>query len=377
MTIKLYDAYPYEISFQANVISCIKCDKGYDVVLDQTLFFPEEGGQNCDKGTINDIDVLDVQIKDDIIHHYLSMSVEGKVEGMIDFDYRYSNMQNHSGEHILSGLVYSLYGFCNVGFHLGDNEITTDYDGFLTKEQLTILENKVNQVIQENKLIRCYYPDNIEQLEYRSKKEIDGDIRIVEIEDIDMCACCAPHVRSTSEIGLFKIIKAIKHKKGMRIYFLCGQKAIEDYQIKHEEVTAISNLLSSPPYLISQNVQRLIEENNQFKQEISSLKKQMIDGLCQSLIQKEYHIEFVDDMDRSLQQYYLNQLLDKSDKMAAVFAGSDKNYRFMISAFDDSRAYIELLKEKYSVKGGGKKDIVQGTIEASKEEILNILTKNI
>lgn len=376
MTVKLYEQYPYEVSFQAHVISCVKCHQGYDTVLDQTLFFPEEGGQNCDKGTIQNIDVNDVQIKNDTIHHYLSMPIEGKVTGMIDFAYRYSNMQNHSGEHILSGLVHSLYGFHNVGFHLGDHEITTDYDGFLTKEQLETIENKVNQVIQDNKFIKCYYPDNIEQVEYRSKKEIDGDIRIVEIEDVDICACCAPHVRSTSEIGLFKIVKAIKHKKGIRIYFLCGQKAIEDYRSKHEEVMTVSNLLSSPPYSISQNVQRVLDENNQLKQTITILKKQMIDQLCQTIKQQKYHIEFVEDMDRSLQQYYVHQLLSKSTYMAAVFVGVDHDYRFLMASLDDARIYMNLLKEKYVVKGGGKKDMVQGVIEASKEEILDVLQNN-
>lgn len=377
MTIKLYDIYPYETSFQASVISCTKCDKGYDVILDQTLFFPEEGGQNCDKGTINDINVIDVQIKNETIHHYLPVSVTGNVKGEINFNYRYSNMQNHSGEHILSGLVHSLYGFNNVGFHLGDNEITTDYDGFLTKEQLNEIENKVNWIISNNRAIECYYPDNLKELHYRSKKEIDGDIRIVEIEDVDICACCAPHVRSTSEIGLFKIVKAMKHKKGIRIYFLCGQRAIEDYQIKHEEVSTISNLLSSPTYEVSQNVQRVLEENNQLKQTISSLKRQMIDNLCQLITQKDYHIEFIDEIDRSLQQYYLNQLLTKSHTMAAVFVGSNKNYRFMIACVKDARVYMQLLKEGYTVKGGGKKDMVQGTIEASKEEILAVLENNI
>lgn len=376
MTIKLYDVYPYDKSFQANVISCIKCEQYYDVVLDQTLFFPEEGGQNCDKGTINNVEVFDVQIKNHIIHHYLAAPIDGSVEGMIDFDYRYSNMQNHSGEHILSGLIHSLYGFNNVGFHLGDNEITTDYDGFLSKEQLQDIENKVNQVILDNKLIKCYYPEHIQALQYRSKKEIDGDIRIVEIEDTDMCACCAPHVRSTSEIGLFKIVKAIKYKKGMRIHFLCGKRAIDDYQIKHNEVIIISNLLSSPVYSVSQHVQRILEENNQFKQTISSLKKEMIDYSCQSLVLADEHIEFTEDMERSLQQYYLNQLLIKSRKMAAVFVGSNHHYRFMIASTEDARIYIESLKEKYPVKGGGKKDMVQGTIVASQEEILAILKNN-
>jgi len=346
-------------------------------VLDQTLFFPTEGGQNCDKGKINDIEVLDVQIKDDAIHHYLSQSIAGSVEGVIDFDYRYSNMQNHSGEHILSGIIHRMYGFNNVGFHLGDNDITSDYDGFLSKEQLNIIEEEVNKVILSNKAIKCYYPQNIQELEYRYKKAIDGDIRIVEIEDTDMCACCAPHVRSTSEIGLFKIIKAIKYKKGMRITFLCGERAIKDYQIKHDEVITISNLLSSPAYLVSQNVQRVLDENTQLKQTISMLKKQMIDEKCQSLLLSDYHIEFVEDMERSLQQYYLNQLLEKSQKMAAVFVQEQNNYRFMIASSTDARIYLHFLKDKLTVKGGGKKEMVQGTIMASQKEICDVLKNHI
>lgn len=373
MTIKLYDLYPYQTSFKANVISCIKCDDGFDVVLDQTLFFPTEGGQNCDKGIISDIEVLDVQIHDNIIHHYLSSFIDGCVEGHIDFEYRYSNMQNHSGEHILSGIIHKIYGFNNVGFHLGDNEITTDYDGFLSKNQLNDIENKVNQVILSNKVIKCYYPDHIQQLEYRYKKALDGDIRIVEIEDVDMCACCAPHVHSTSEIGLFKIIKAIKYKKGIRIYFLCGKRAIKDYQLKHSEVITISSLLSSPPYSVSQNVERVLDENSQLKQTIFTLKKQMIDNKCQSLQQTDHHIEFVEDMEHNLLQYYLNQLLEKSYKMAAVFVQNQNSYRFMIASKVDARIYLDLLKDKYIVKGGGKKEIVQGTILASKEEILDTL----
>lgn len=373
MTIKLYDIDPYQISFNANVISCVKCDDKYDVVLDQTLFFPTEGGQNCDKGIINDIEVLDVQIHDNVIHHYLSSFVEGRIEGHIDFDYRYSNMQNHSGEHILSGIIHKIYGFNNVGFHLGDNEITTDYDGFLSKDQLKDIENKVNQVIISNKIIKCYYPDDIQQLEYRYKKELDGDIRIVEIEDVDICACCAPHVHTTSEIGLLKIVKAIKYKKGIRIYFLCGQRAIKDYQLKHNEVMTISNLLSSPPYFISQNVERVLDENSQLKQKIFTLKKQMIDNRCQSLCQTDYHIEFIENMEHNLLQYYLNQLLEKSNKMAAIFVQSQNGYRFMIASKIDARIYLDCLKEKYIVKGGGKKEIVQGTISASKEEILSVL----
>lgn len=372
---KLYDLYPYEKQFEANVISCTACQQGYDVILDQTLFFPEEGGQNCDQGTINGHVVDYVSIQDDVIHHFLKQSVEGKVKGEINFAYRYSNMQNHSGEHILSGLINQFYGYHNVGFHLGDHEITTDYDGFLNKKQLDEIEKKVNQVIFDNLPIYCSYPENIKDLEYRSKKEIDGDIRIVEIPGVDRCACCAPHVATTGEIGVFKIVKAIKHKQGMRVYFLCGQKAIEDYQLKHEEVMHISNLLSAPVYQISSYVEKLLKENNDLKQQISLLKKEMIDQQCQSMKKDNQHIIFVEDMDRHLQQYYVSQLLLKSEKMAAVFVGKDNQYRFLLVSHYDARDYLNILKKHFDVKGGGKKEMVQGTIVATKQDIMDIFEK--
>ena len=377
MTVKLYDLYPYDTFFQAEVISCEKCERGYDVVLDQTLFFPEEGGQNCDKGTISDKEVLYVGIKDDVIHHYLKEAVQGKVEGKIDFHYRYVQMQNHSGEHILSGLMFHLYGFHNVGFHLGDHEITTDYDGYLTHEQLNEIEKKVNEVIMANKKITGYYPENAETMEYRCKKEIQGAIRIVEIEDVDCCACCAPHVRSTAEIGVFKIVKAMKYKKGMIIYFLCGEKAYEDYCLKHEEVHHISGLLSSPVYQIDHYVERLLEENSRLKQEIAAFKRQTIEQRCHTLAQKPYHLVFESDIDRSLQQFYINELMKKCDDMAAVFVGDETGYRFMIASKNDARCYLQLLKDHFVVKGGGKADMVQGTIAASQKEITAFLQQEI
>lgn len=377
MTVKLYDQYPYDMTFQAEVISCKKCQRGYDVILNQTLFFPEEGGQNCDRGTINGIEVIYVEIIDDVLHHYLNEKVYGKVQGQIDFHYRYVQMQNHSGEHILSGLLFRLYGFHNVGFHLGDHEITTDYDGYLTHEQLDEVERMVNEVIMANKKITGYYPEHVETMEYRCKKEIQGHIRIVEIEDVDCCACCAPHVHTTAEIGIFKIVKAMKYKKGMRVYFLCGEKAYDDYRIKHEEVYHISGLLSSPVYQVDHYVKRLLEENGRLKQEMAALKRQMIEHLCSDLSPKPYHLVFEKDIDRSLQQFYINELLLKCDDMAAVFVLQETGYRFMIASKNDARLYLQHLKNHFAVKGGGKADMVQGTVEASQEEINGIFAQMI
>lgn len=329
MTIKLYDLDAYQTTFEATVLSCTKREKDYDVILDQTLFFPEEGGQTCDQGTLNDVKVHDVQIIDQEIHHYVSNPLKGKIIGKIDFKHRYTNMQNHSGEHVLSGLVKEMFGFDNSGFHLSLNEITTDYSGFLNTKQLEKLEKRANEVILENHPIHCFYPEDTSLYNYRSKKEINEALRLVEIEGIDCCACCAPHVRSTSEIGLIKILKAIKHKQGVRIWFICGYRAYQDYHQKHLQAMHISQKLSLPSDDLTHGIDRLINENNDLKQEISKLKKQSIDLQIQSLSVQDFHLVFVEKFDRSLQLYYCNQLLDLARHFSAVFVGKENNYRFI------------------------------------------------
>lgn len=373
MTLKLYEQEPYQTTFHAHVASCVKKDELYDIILDQTLFFPEEGGQTCDQGTLNDVKVHDVQIIDQEIHHYVNDPLKGKIIGKIDFKHRYTNMQNHSGEHILSGLVKEMFGFDNSGFHLSLNEITTDYSGFLNTKQLEKLEKRANEVILENHPIHCFYPEDTSLYNYRSKKEINEALRLVEIEGIDCCACCAPHVRSTSEIGLIKILKAIKHKQGVRIWFICGYRAYQDYHQKHLQAMHISQKLSLPSDDLTHGIDRLINENNDLKQEISKLKKQSIDLQIQSLSVQDFHLVFVEELDRSLQLYYCNQLLDLAHRFSAVFVGKENNYRFYITSHEDARLLLENLKEHFEVKGGGKKDMVQGQIQGSKEDVEELL----
>jgi len=154
MTLKLYEQEPYQTTFHAHVISCIKKNELYDIILDQTLFFPEEGGQTCDKGTLNGIDVVDVQIINDEIHHYTHSALNGDVQGIIDWTHRYTNMQHHTGEHILSGLIHKEFHVDNVGFHLGYNEITADYAMDLNNDQIKRIEALVNSVIFSNKPVK-------------------------------------------------------------------------------------------------------------------------------------------------------------------------------------------------------------------------------
>jgi alanyl-tRNA synthetase len=249
-TRKLYYEDAYKTEFSAQVVSA----NDGDVVLDRTLFFPEEGGQSADTGVLGGFRVADVKIKDGEIHHLLedrSVSIkEGtEISGRIDWQHRFSNMQQHSGEHIFSGLVHSTYGFDNVGFHLSTEITTLDFDGELNTEQVRELEIKVNQAIHENLPVQVKFPTKNElgEIEYRSKIEIEGQVRIVEIPGIDRCACCAPHVRTTAEVGLLKIQSCDRHRGGCRLTIVCGMRALKDYQQKQESVGKVSAALSAKP----------------------------------------------------------------------------------------------------------------------------------
>jgi alanyl-tRNA synthetase len=371
-TIKLYDEFPYETHFTANVLSCTKVNDYYDIVLDQTLFFPTGGGQCCDIGTINNIAVNDVQIIDEVIHHYCKEKLEGEVNGEINFDLRFSNMQNHSGEHILSGIVHSLFGYDNVGFHLGNDEVTVDFNGKLTDEDILMLERKVNEVIYQNVNIICSYPDDISNINYRSKKEIEGKIRIVEIEGIDICACCAPHVRKSGEIGLFKVKRWMNYKKGVRLFIVCGKRAFEYFLNTTQQLSYISHLLSAPIDKCDNYVQKLYDDQEKLKQEINEIKKQAIEEKCKQLDHKETYFIVEEDLTPANQRYYANILLEKCQN-ACIFVGKNNQYKFFIASLNDATILLNELKQQFIVRGGGKKDSVQGSIEGNIKDIERIV----
>ena len=249
MTEKLFYTDSHMQEFTAEVVSCRPCDNGYEAVLSRTAFFPEGGGQAADTGVIDGIRVYDVQEKGEQIFHYLEGELEeGKtVTGQIDWDKRFSRMQQHSGEHIVSGIVHARFGYDNVGFHLNDELCTLDLSGPLTKEELREVENAANEAVFANVPVQISYPskEKLKTLDYRSKIEIDGQVRIVTIPGYDVCACCAPHVYFTGEIGLIKMVQSQNYKGGIRITMLCGRRALKDYQQKEESVKAIMGMYTA------------------------------------------------------------------------------------------------------------------------------------
>ena len=264
MTDRLYYNDSHRKEFEAEVLDCRPVKDKYEVVLDRTAFFPEGGGQYADTGYLDDVEVLDVKEREDVIFHTTAAPLEiGRmVAGRIDWEQRFDRMQQHTGEHMVSGLIHRRFGYDNVGFHLGSDYCTMDFNGPIPREALKEIEQEANRAVFQNLDIQISYPSKkeLKELEYRSKIEIDGQVRIVTVPGYDVCACCAPHVKRTGEIGLIKLVGMAKYKGGERISMLCGRRALLDYEIKDENAKRISALLCAKEYEVADAVERMKEE---------------------------------------------------------------------------------------------------------------------
>ncbi len=376
-TKKLYDINAYETIFEAKVVSCVeKEDKLFEVILDQTLFFPEEGGQTPDKGTLNGIEVLDVQIKNDVITHTLAQSLkEGEtIKGEIDWQHRFFNMQQHSGEHIFSGLAYKKFGYHNVGFHLSNQIVTMDFDGTFTEEELKEMEWAVNEAIVANVEIKTGYPskEELANLEYRSKIEIDGDIRIVEIPGYDMCACCAPHVHRTGEIGIFKIQSAQNHRGGMRISFLCGFRALEEYRKKSKIISELTGILTTNQETLAENVVKLKGQAQSLKTKLDIAKQTILENKIETIPTEQKDVLlFERDIDTPVMRNIVNKLVEKHEGICGVFVGNDEEgYSFIVGSKNvDCRQVAAKMRETLGARGGGSAAMIQGSVGKKMEEI--------
>ena len=385
--IKLYDSDAYATEFDAVAVSCepvtFNGREAYSVILDQTLFFPEEGGQSPDKGRISGIEVLDVQISKNVITHTMTQAVEPgmTVHGQIDWQHRFSNMQQHTGEHIFSGTVHREYGFNNVGFHLSDSGVTMDFDGVLTAEQIADVEWKVNEAIAKNIEIDVSFPskEELAALEYRSKIEIEGDVRIVTIPGYDVCACCAPHVKRTGEIGMLKVMNVQNYKGGIRINILCGFRALLAYREKLDVVSKLTNLLSTSQENIVERVTGLKDTNHQLKLQLGEVRQQTILKQIKEIpAEQKDVILYEDELDTPIIRNVVNELVVKHEGICAVFVGNDsEGYRFVLGSRNlDCNAVAAKLREDFKAKCGGSKTMIQGSVEATREQLEMVLCNN-
>lgn len=376
MTEKLFyqDSHLYE--FEAVVTACEHLKDGYAVELDRTAFFPEGGGQYADTGFLGGVRVLDVREKDGAVLHITDAPLESgtTVRGRLDWEERFMKMQQHSGEHIVSGLVHAKYGYNNVGFHLGSEDSTMDFDGGLTKEQITEIEFEANRAVWRNLEIQTLYPaeEELSQMEYRSKIEIEGQVRIIAVPGYDVCACCAPHVKRTGEIGLIKLTHLQRYKGGVRVTMLCGVRALADYVEKQEQTREISAMLCSRINETAQAVRQLKEENDSLKFRIGEKEKKLIECRARTIPTDESAVcVFADDLEGDSMRGLMNLILEDGHILCAVFHGDESGgYRYVMgSRIFDMRSVAKEFNALFEGRGGGKPEMIQGTAKGRPEEI--------
>lgn len=377
MTERLFDTDSYLKEFQATVLGCEQKNEGtWRVVLDRTAFFPEGGGQTGDTGWLNEIAVVDTREKDGVIFHETKapMEVGMQVVGKIDFAARFDKMQQHTGEHILSGIVCSTYNYNNVGFHLSSEITTLDFDGELTAEQVCELEFKANQAIQENIPVQVKLPtkEELAMLEYRSKIEIEGQVRIVEIPEIDRCACCAPHVNTTAEVGLLKIQSCDRHRGGCRLTIVCGMRALRDYQQKQDSVGKVSAALSAKPEKIAEAVEHLREQQTKLREQLNHIQAMYLQEKLEKISAEDRYVcIFEEALDSIAMRNFVNGAVERCNGICGAFIGNDeKGYHYILSSKSvDVREIAKQLNAQFHGKGGGKPQMVQGSLNGCAEEI--------
>ncbi|MBO7403135.1 MAG: alanyl-tRNA editing protein [Lachnospiraceae bacterium] len=379
MTEKIYYDDPHISRFTARVTECAPEGENYGIVLDRTAFFPEEGGQCCDKGTLAGMEVLHVSIKNGIIKHICKdpLAPGSEVEGEIDHALRFDKEQQHSGEHILSGLANSLYGCTNVGFRLASDITTLDFDKPLSPKEIADLEKKANEVVYRNLPVKCWFPpaDELEKMEYRSKIELTEDVRIVEIPGVDTCACCAPHVDFTGQIGVIKVIRHEAWKGGVRLTILCGNRAFEHFSKALTTLDTLTKLCSAGLDSICDAVKDI--KDKQVKAEAEKNKaetllleariRQAAEGTAASPI-----VIFTPSCDTRNVRNAINNA-NSSDRLCAVFAGAEGSYNFIVECKKGGlKTVLENLRKTLNAKCGGSDTMLQGTITAEPKAILEL-----
>ena len=375
MTEKLYDLDSHLREFSTEVLSCEKEGERWAVILEKTAFFPEGGGQAADTGTLGSARVLDVQEKGGDILHYTDspIPVGETVAAALDWERRFRRMQNHSGEHLLSGLVHARYGYRNVGFHLGDGDVTVDFDGELDRTQLEELETAVNLAISENVPVKCWYPsrEELAALDYRSKLELTENVRLVRIEGYDLCACCAPHVSRTGEIGSLRILDHMRHRGGIRLHMLCGLDAMEDARARYLATLAISGLLSVPQLETPRAVRRVLGELEDTKQALAGSRRQLLAMKASALPATDGNLcLFEPESDMLSLRELVNAGMEKAGGLCAAFAGKEGDWKYIIGSRSlDLRSLAKEINAAIGGRGGGRPEMIQGSCTASRQEI--------
>ncbi len=371
---KLYYSDCHLKEFTAQVTGCAESPKGFLVTLSATAFYPEGGGQACDLGYLGEARVLEVREQGEEVVHLCDspLAVGSTVTGKLDWDRRFDLMQQHSGEHILSGLVYQKYGYHNVGFHVGADYMEIDFDGPIPQEDLEELEYRANQAVFADLPIRCWYPSEGElpNTFYRTKKQLPWPVRLVQMEGVDSCACCGVHVAHTGEIGLIKIVSMVKFHQGVRLELCCGGRAVKLMQAVFAQNRQVSQLFSAKILETGAAARKVSEALAAEKLRAGSLQAAVFDSLAAEYAGKGNVLCFRDGLEGNSLRELTDRIAATCGGWAAVCSGQPGNYNVCIlHKAGDVKPLAEALKQGLNARGGGKPGSFQGSIPAEKAQI--------
>ena len=376
-TEKLFYADALLRTFAATVLSSEETEKGFAVVLDKTAFYPEGGGQPADRGILGGAAVTDVREKDGIITHFCSapLPVGETVTGEIDFARRLDHMQQHSGEHICSGLICARYACDNVGFHMGADTVTIDFNADIPWAELMEIEAEANRYIREDHpiCIRFYEGGSAElaALDYRSKKELTGQVRIVSFPGADCCACCGTHVPSSGGVGAVKFLSCVRFREGVRIELLAGERLTRYFALLHEQATAVGRALSVKPEETASAVARLQEDLSAAKLRAVKAEDALFSLRAEAFAGQGDTLLLEDGMDGDALRRLTVAVAAVAGGRVAVFAGTDGAYKYAVSlpAGTDERAFAREMNAALHGRGGGRDGFIQGSAACTEAEI--------
>lgn len=383
MTEKLYYIDSYIFNCESKILDIIVNER-IAVILDRTCFFPEGGGQKSDVGFIGESFVYDVKEVNGLILHYIkdlgNLECGKTYNCAIDKEIRFLRMQAHTGEHILSGLAHKYFGIENVGFHMdADNIMTVDFNLPLTENQVSYLEIEANKAIFSNYPVRAEIYSSVSTIKfnYRSKIDIADEVRIVTIGDIDACACCAPHLNFTAEVGLLKILSCISHRGGIRLTVICGFTSFNDYCNKYKQILNISALICAPHNDTYSAVEQLVNQNKELKKSISDQKDRLFDYITDNAIDEKFIIKMLNDFTTDELRLLSNKLSNKAKYGVFLFTGNDSDgYTFCLNSdYICLCDFLSDMKKSINAFGGGKGNIIQGKILSDKQSIFNFFNE--
>lgn len=373
MTEKLYYKDSYISEFSARVLSSKPYKNTFDIVLDQTAFFPEEGGQSSDKGFIGESKVLYVYEDENVIYHRVDkLPSDTDVSCKVDFEERFDKMQQHTAEHILSGVIHSLYGYDNVGFHLGEEIVTFDINHPMTREELDRVEELANKAVFDNIEIVTMFPskDELAKMSYRSKLDLSEDVRIVKIGDVDSCACCAPHVNYTGEVGLIKCLDFMSHRGGVRITMCAGKRALIDYREKYRNIREISAMLCEPQHTTASGLAKYMSDKEKMKFELKNIKRAYAEMQADSIHSDSNFVKVLEHIDMDELREFANKAVVNVRGILVALIGQDGDYKYIMASNSvDLRSIVKDINDKLHGRGGGQPGMIQGSLFATLKEI--------